>query len=197
MQQPPPFWPRGLLAGALLAVFLVTPVFVLMVSDATAETARRYPDINGRMALFQLPLQLRAQGAFFDGKLSMQAVLAQRFTPSPRNHPTPPMDAPLDDYAGQSPESARSIELRLRLENHSAENLAVEIVRVESVLGDVVTQPDRLLLAPHQTASISAPVAEQRVPAGSIPVDVALRLAGKVETRHLQLNDRYLTQARN
>ena len=197
MQQPPPFWPRGLLAGALLAVFLVTPVFVLMVSDATAETARRYPEINGRMALFQLPLQLRAHGAFFDGKLSMLAVLAQRFTSSSGNHPLPPMDAQLDDYTGQSPESTHSIVLRLRLENRSTENLAVEIVRVESVLGDVVNHPGRLMLAPHQTASISAPVAEQRVPAGSIPVEVALRLAGKVETRQLQLNDRYLTQARN
>ena len=196
MKQPSPFWPPGLLAGVLLAVLLVTPVFILMISDATAETARRYPDVNGRLALFQLPAQLRAHGAFFGGKLSMQAVLAQRFAPLSGNDRSQAVDDLGDDDAGQSPESTHTTVLRLRLENHSAETLAVEIVRFDSVLGAEFSHPGCLMLAPHQSTSINAPVAEQKVPAGSIPVEVALRLAGKVEIRQLQLNDRYLSQAK-
>ena len=35
-----PFWPRGLLAGALLAAFLIIPAFVVMMFDAAPRTAR-------------------------------------------------------------------------------------------------------------------------------------------------------------
>ena len=185
------FWPRGLLAGALLAAFLIIPAFIVILFDAATGTARQAADNQGRFAMFQRPVQLRANSAFFDGRLAVQAVFSQRFAPLVS-------DGPRDLLAsGSRPEMARSNQLRLRLENRSAENIEVEIVRVDSALGDFVARPDRLMLAPNQTANIDSPVSEKKILPGSIPVAVALRLAGNVETRKLVLHDHSLAQAKN
>ena len=65
------------------------------------------------------------------------------------------------------------------------------------MLGEIVARPDRLMLAPRQTANIDALVAEQKISAGSIPVSLGLRLAGHVETLRLVLNDRAVAQLGN
>lgn len=196
------FWPRGLLAGALLAACLIVPVFVVMMFDAAAGTARMQPDAagcNGRFTLFQRPMQLRAHSAFFAGRISVSAVHAQRFALLPSSDATEPGERPAGTafQASPPPEVARASMLRLRLENRSPENLEVEIVRVESMLGEIVARPGRLMLAPHQTANIDALVAEQKISAGSIPVSVGLRLAGHLETRNLVLNDHALAKLEN
>ena len=193
------FWPRGLLAGALLAACLIIPVFVVMMYDAAAGTARMRPDANGRFTLFQRPMQLRAHGAFFAGRISVSAVLAQRFALLPAGELAEPGARPAGAAFQSSPPPgvARASMLRLRLENRSPENLEVEIVRVDSMLGEIVARPDRLMLAPRQTANIDALVAEQKISAGSIPVSLGLRLAGHVETLRLVLNDRAVAQLGN
>ena len=190
------FWPRGLLAGALLAACLIIPVFVVMRFDAAAGTSRLQPDANGRFTLFQRPMQLQAHGAFFSGRISLHAMLAQRFALLPAGDLTESGGRPADSGSAASPppEVARASLLRLRLENRSAENLEGEIVRVDSMLGEIVARPDRLMLAPHQTANIDSLVAAQKISTGSIPVSVGLRLAGHVETRNLVLNDHVLAQ---
>jgi hypothetical protein len=192
-----PFWPRGLLVGALLAAFLIIPAFVVMMFDAAAGTSRSSGE-PGRFALFQRPLQLRGSDVFFDGRLAVQAAVLQRFAPLSSGDAEKSAGRPRDLLAGGQPAAqARTTLLRLRLENRSDQNIEVEIVRVDSGLGDFTGRPDRLMLAPNQIASIESPVSGQKVTAHSLPVDVALRLAGNVETRKLVLNDRSLAQAGN
>ncbi len=192
------FWPRGLLAGALLAAFLIIPVFVVMMFDAAAGTARTSSDAAARFAMFQRPLQLRASSEFFEGRLAVSAVLSQRFAPLPSGDGVKATGERRDLLAAGAPsEPARSNMLRLRLENRSEENIEVEIVRVDSALGNFVARPDRLMLAPNQSANIDSLVTAQKITASSIPVAVALRLAGNVETKKLVLNDRTLAQAGN
>jgi hypothetical protein len=190
------FWPRGLLAGALLATCLIVPAFVVMLFDAAVGATRLHPDANGRFTLFQRPIQLHARGAFFGGRITLQAVLAQRFALLPAADPAEPQGRPANAAFEPSPlpEVARSSLLRLQLENVSTENLEVEILRVDSMLGKFVARPDRLMLAPHQTANIDSLVAEQKISTGSIPMKVGLRLAGQVETRSLVLNDHALAR---
>ena len=192
------FWPRGLPAGALLAAFLIIPSFFVMMIDASGGTARPSPDAAGRFGMFTRPLQLRASDDFFAGRLAVQAMLSQRFTPAASSEPASAAgEGPNAFSPSERPEMARPGLLRLRLENHSDQNLEVEIVRVDSALGDFVARPHRLMLAPNQAASIDSPVAGQKITANIVPVAVALRLAGRVETRHLVLHDRTLAQAGN
>jgi hypothetical protein len=192
------FWPRGLLVGALLAAFLIIPVFVVMMFDAAAGTARLSADDAARFAMFQRPLQLRASSDFFEGRLAVQAVLSQRFARLPAGDGVKATGERRDLLAANAPsEPARSNMLRLRLENRSTENIEVEIVRVDSGLGNFVARPDRLMLAPDQSANVDSLVAGQKITANSIPVAIALRLAGNVETRKLVLNDRTLAKADN
>ncbi len=195
MKPPADSWPRGLVAGALLAVVLILPVFVLMLFDAAAGTPRVFPDASGRFALFQRPVQKRAEGEFFGGKLGVEAVLSQRFAILPRHSPPTAREA-ADRWADrQPPETARATMLRLELENRSAETLEVEIVRVDSALGAFTRDPDRVILAPHQTATIDSLVTAQKICSGGIPLAVALKNASSVETRKLVLNN--LTIAKN
>ena len=192
------FWPRGLLPGALLAACLIIPVFVVMMFDAAAGTAQVSSDAAARFAMFQRPLQLRASGDFFEGRLAVSAVLSQRFAPLPAGNGMTATGERRDLLAAGAPSgAARSNMLRLRLENRCGKNLEVEIVRVDSALGDFVARPDRLMLAPNQSANVDSLVAGRKITANSIPVAVALRLAGNVETRKLVLNDRTLAQAGN
>lgn len=186
-----PYWPRGLLAGALLAVCLIVPAFVVMMADSGAGATRLASDAPSRMPMFPRPLQLRANSAFFAGRLEVQAVLAQRLAPPPRDAqwPTAGPGAPRD--------LNRDSQLRLRLENRSDQNLEIEIVRVDSGLSDFVARPGRLMLAPNQVATVDSPVPSRKITANSIPVAVALRLSGSLETQQLVLNDRTLAQAGN
>lgn len=161
-----------------------------------AGTPRVFPDANGRFALFQRPIQKRAAGEFFGGKLAVEAVLSQRFAILPRPGKVPPVP---DRHAllpeEQPPEVARFTLLRLELENLSAENLEVEIVRVASALGKFNGEPAHVILAPHQTAGIDSLVAEQKITSGGIPLAIELRHATGVETQRLVLNN--LVLARN
>ncbi|MEO6876116.1 MAG: hypothetical protein ABI222_14960 [Opitutaceae bacterium] len=195
MQPSTPFWPRGLLVGALLAIILIIPIFVVMLFDSAASTARTAPDARNRFGMFPRPVQMRASSDFFDGKLAVQAVLSQRFGASLQPDAARSPVEPRGNLAGEAPvRLTRSAQLRLRLENHSAQNLEIEIVRVASGLGDFFGQPDHVILAPHQTASIDSPVAEQKIIAHSIPVTIALRLDDNVQTQRLDLNDRFVAQ---
>ena len=197
MKPSSPSWPRGILAGALLAVCLIIPVFMVMLFDS-AVGSPAVSSVSNRFALFQRPVQLQAHGTFFAGKLAVSAVLAQRFALLPRTEQGQSPGDRRDLLDGEpAPEVAGSTVLRLRLENHSTEVLAVDIVRVVSTLGSFAAEPDRVILAPHQSTSIDSIVPDQKIPASSIPVAVALRHDGSVETRRLLLNEHVLAQARD
>ncbi len=191
------FWPRGLPAGALLAALLIVPAFVVMMFDATAGTARH--GAPGRLAMFARAVPLRANSAFFDGRLAVQAVLSQRFAAVPLAKRVVQLTHERRDLAAasQAPEIAPAGLLRLRLENRSDQDIEVEIVRVDSALGDLVGRPDRLMLAPNEAASIDSPVPGDKITANSVPMAVALRLGGSLETKNLVLNERTLARAGN
>lgn len=190
------FWPPGLPAGAFLATLLIVPAFVVMMFDASAGAARR--DAPGRFAFFHRPLQLRGSSDFFAGRVVVQAMWSQRFAPLPPGDSAKSTGERRDLVAAnERPATARSSLLRLRLENRSDQNLEVEIIRVDSALGNFIPRPDQLMLAPGQVANIDSPVTGRKFTADSMPVAVALRLGGTLETKNLILNDHTLAQTGN
>lgn len=165
MEQPITVWPRGGAVGALLAGLLLVPVIVVMGFDCAAG------DVPSAAAHRFVRRQARSD--FFAGRLAVQAALIQR-----------------DGAPG-----ARDLRVKLRLENRSAANLAVDIVGVLAPWGDVPSEPRQLILAPHQSSSTEAVLPERPVAPGSTSLGVALRVEGRVESQQLLLNEPMLAQA--
>jgi len=198
MEQPITMWPRGALLGAVLAGLLLVPVFVVMLFDSAVGSSSLGPTGAPHFALFQRPVKMQAHSAFFAGKIAVQAVLSQRFAPLPGPSHNPPADGRRNPAAEDpAPPLARSTMMQLRLENLSTENMTIDIVSVISPWGAIRGEPHRLILAPHQSSSVDAPVPEQKITTASVPLAVALRVDGSMETQKLLLNERMLAQAGN
>jgi len=198
MEQPITTWPRGALLGAMLAGLLLVPVFVVMLFDAAAGSSGPSPSGAPHFALFQRPVRMQAHSAFFAGKIAVQAVLSQRFAPLPGPSQNPSVEVRRNLAAEEpAPPLARSTLIQLRLENLSMENMTIDVVSVISPWGAIRSEPRRLILAPHQSSSVDAPVPDQKLTAASVPLAVALRVDGTMETQKLLLNEHMLAQMGN
>ena len=181
MEQPFTLWPRGVLAGALLAGVLAVPVFVIMGFDCIAAGAPPDSAPSGSLATAARPLRMQAHSAFFAGTLAVRASFEQRPGAGTRSRQTGPKE----------PSSL----LRLRLENRSSGNMAVDIVSVDAPWGSIASEPRRLILAPHQSSTVDAPAPGRQLAGGSLAMAVALQVDGQVETRRLLLSEPILAQA--
>ena len=83
--------------------------------------------------------------------------------------------------------SLPAVTLRLKFENTSPDPLDVQIRDVTSDLGDFAVRPERLLLAPGQSAEVDPMVSQLGVTSDEFPVTVELRLAGKTEKKDVIL----------
>jgi hypothetical protein len=73
----------------------------------------------------------------------------------------------------------------LKLENHGAAAVEVEITEVSSDLGNFAVRPAKLTIAPGQTAEPDPMISQLGVTSDEILVKVALRMAGAKETHAL------------
>ena len=99
---------------------------------------------------------------------------------------------PPPDMAGMEPEQAVAyqnarmalgsplppVTTRLKLENRSQEALEIEILEVNSVLGNFAVRPAKLTIAPGQTAEPDPMISQLGVTSDEIPVKVSLRKVG-------------------
>jgi hypothetical protein len=73
------------------------------------------------------------------------------------------------------------VTIRLKIENRSGEPLEVDLLEVNSDLGNFAVRPTKLTLAPAQTGETDPMVSQLGVTSDEIPMKVALRIAGKKE----------------
>lgn len=73
------------------------------------------------------------------------------------------------------------VTIRLKLENRSGEALDVDLLEVNSDLGNFAVRPTKLSLAAAQTGETDPMVSQLGVTSDEIPMKVALRIAGKKE----------------
>jgi hypothetical protein len=78
--------------------------------------------------------------------------------------------------------------LRLRLENTTAAAVVVEVREINSELGNFAVRPDKLTLAPGESAAPDPMQSLLGLDTFALPVTVTLRLAGKTETKVLTLH---------
>jgi len=95
---------------------------------------------------------------YIDSMIKIQALLI-------RGNPLPP------------------VTLRLNLANQAKQPLEVEIRELNSDLGNFAVQPDKLTIAPGQSAEPYQMNSELGVFNDDIPVKLVLRCAGKTETQ--------------
>jgi hypothetical protein len=79
------------------------------------------------------------------------------------------------------------VALRLRLTNKSKEAVEVKFVLCKSDLGDFAVRPEKLALAPDQTAEPDPMTSRLGIPAGDLVLRVSLRIGGKTEQKDLVL----------
>ena len=96
---------------------------------------------------------------------------------------------PGGDEGGPSVQAASMppVALRLRLTNTSKETVEVTFVLCKSELGDFAVRPEKLALAPGQTAEPDPMTSRLGLTSAELILKVGLRMAGKVEQKDLVL----------
>jgi hypothetical protein len=79
------------------------------------------------------------------------------------------------------------VALRLRLTNTSKETVEIVFVLCKSELGDFAVRPEKIALAPDQTAEPDPMTSRLGMTSGELVLKVGLRMAGKVEQKELVL----------
>jgi hypothetical protein len=75
------------------------------------------------------------------------------------------------------------VTLRVNLENKGTEPIVVEVTDVNSELGNFAVRPLKLTIAPGQVGSLEPMISQLGVTADEIPVQIAVRVAGKRKAR--------------
>jgi len=79
------------------------------------------------------------------------------------------------------------VTLRIKLENHGHEPVEVEILEVNSDLGNFAVRPAKLSLAAGKSDQPNPMISQLGVTSDEIPVKVGLRLGGKKETHTIMV----------
>lgn len=184
------------------AVCRALPLLLVLAGLAGCETAPRETTLE--VAASTQPVFLATQGDFFAGKLtaSLSLTRGRPGTVMPKVK-RPPREydpvlqphalgsslpsAPAEDDSKLAPTLGPALTLRLRLENHSPATLTVRIPEVNSDLGNFAVRPEQLSLAPGQALETDPMISQLGVVADTIPVKVALQLAGQTEHQILTL----------
>ena len=88
------------------------------------------------------------------------------------------------------------VTLRVKFENHSTEPMEVEITDVNSELGNFAVRPPKLTLKPGESGSLEPMISQLGVTSDEIPLQVAVRSAGKKETQIITVKNLILPSLR-
>jgi len=84
------------------------------------------------------------------------------------------------------------VTIRLTLQNHGAEPVEVDLLEVNSDLGNFAVRPTKLTLAPGATGVTEPMVSQLGVTSDEIPMKVALRTAGKTESQVIPVKSLFI-----
>lgn len=79
------------------------------------------------------------------------------------------------------------VALRLRLTNTSKETVEITFLLCKSELGDFAVRPEKIALAPEQTAEPDAMTSQLGLTSTELPLQIGLRTNGKSEQKTLTL----------
>ena len=79
------------------------------------------------------------------------------------------------------------VQLRLQLENKTKESIEIEILEINSDLGNFAVRPEKLNIAAGETEEPDPMRSQLGVTSVEIPVKVGLRLSGTRETQTITL----------
>ena len=80
------------------------------------------------------------------------------------------------------------VQLRLRLTNHGATPVEVQVIDFNSTLGDFVVQPETIAIKPGESVEADPMVSRLGVAGGDIPLTIKLHIAGRTEEQVLTLH---------
>ena len=89
-----------------------------------------------------------------------------------------------------------ALTLRVKFENHGTEPIEVVITDVNSELGNFAVRPPKLLLAPGESGTLDPMISQLGVTADEIPLQVAVRIAGKKESQIITVKNLILPGVR-
>ncbi|HWL14497.1 MAG TPA: hypothetical protein VNR00_02760 [Opitutus sp.] len=158
------------------------------------------------------PVAMAGATRFFDGKVLVSATLGRAARPHPegsggrdgsgqrwrRDRPPGGMSGGMMGPAGERRDDdvptprvrvagGPHLTLRVTLKNTSPVPLTIQIRDVNSDLGNFVVRPERVELAPDQTAELEPMSSELGNVVGDIPVQISLRAENKTESNSLVL----------
>ena len=84
------------------------------------------------------------------------------------------------------------VTIRLKLQNRGAEPVEVDLLEVNSDLGNFAVRPTKLTLAPGQMGETEPMVSQLGVTSDEIPMKVVLRTAGKKETQVIPVKSLFI-----
>ncbi len=179
------------------------PLTVILAAFTGCETTPKEHPLE--IAADTQPVSLAGEATFFAHTLRAGLTL-QRGRPGavmPKSARPPREYAPMlqphaigttvpggeDERGGSMQVSAPgpALTLRLSLQNLGANNLEVQIVELNSELGNFAVRPERLTLAPGQAGEVDPMISQLGVVAQSIAVKLVLRVAGQTESQTLIL----------
>lgn len=88
------------------------------------------------------------------------------------------------------------VTLRVTFENRTAAPLEIEVLEVNSELGNFVARPAKLTVAPGQAAALDPMISQLGVSSDEIPVKVGIRAAGTKEAKTFSVRSVILPSAK-
>jgi hypothetical protein len=164
------------------------------------------PPTNGfddAVAAGERPVSMSGQGLFFGGRVSAMVTLSRgvgRGSKERKYRPADPNDIMNSeddaqsamDYAvarGNLGSPMAPVTIHLKLENLTQGDLKIEIVELNSDLGNFAVEPDTVILNAGETSEPNPMISQLGVTSNVIPFKVTLSLGGETESATILVKD--------
>jgi hypothetical protein len=88
------------------------------------------------------------------------------------------------------------VTLRVKLENKGTEPIEIEVMEVNSELGNFAVRPPKITIAPGQTGELDPMISQLGVTSDEIPLKVSVRTGSKRETQVIPIKNLILPSVR-
>jgi hypothetical protein len=188
--------------------------FLLAVALAGCSGPSRTPPPTLASLSAPRPIAMKGEGRFFDGQVIATLIVSRGFErgmggrgdralldkdETAQIYLPEPEDKDYAEAMGKimalqvrgSP--VPPVTLRLSLANQTKQPLEVEIVELNSDLGNFAVQPDHLMIGPEKSAEPDAMNSQLGATSAEIPVKLALRYGGKTESQVVLVKSLFTT----
>jgi len=184
----------------------------LMLAASGCNTKRAPDELARAVNMGERPVAMKGDGTFFDGRVVATVTVSRgigRGLP-PGHKSGESTDHPkILDVTGMQDDEAMAyakakyavgspmppVTIHLVLNNLAKDTLSIEVRDFDSDLGNFAVRPAVLSLASGQTAEPEPMISQLGVTSDEIPVTVALKLAGKTESKTILVKNLFTPSA--